>query len=218
MPAQTVIKLRRDTAANWTSVDPILAAGEAGFETDSNKLKIGDGTSTWSQLSYASGGGGVAIDDTAPTDTEATPLWWDTASGTLYIYYDNYWVEAVVGVVGPQGPQGDPGPQGEPGQPGEPGPAGSLTVSEISSNTNAESDYRYFVDTSSAITVTLPASPSVGDEIQFFDAIGIAGTNNITIERNGQRINGLEENASLDVDGVAAVFVYTGSTFGWRLG
>jgi hypothetical protein len=106
MPAQTVIKLRRDTAANWTSVDPILAAGEAGFESDSNKLKIGDGTSTWSQLSYASGGGGVAIDDTAPTDTEATPLWWDTASGTLYIYYDNYWVEAVVGVVGPQGPAG----------------------------------------------------------------------------------------------------------------
>jgi hypothetical protein len=106
MPAQTVIKLRRDTAANWTTVDPVLAAGEAGFESDSNKLKIGDGISLWSELSYASGGGGVAIDDTAPTDTEATPLWWDTATGTLYIYYDNFWVEAVVGQVGPQGPSG----------------------------------------------------------------------------------------------------------------
>jgi len=112
MPAQTVIKLRRDTAANWTSVDPVLAAGEAGFESDNNRIKIGDGTSTWSQLSYASGGGGVAIDDTAPTDTESTPLWWDTASGTLFIYYDGFWVEAVVGVIGPQGPQGETGDTG----------------------------------------------------------------------------------------------------------
>ena len=53
MPAQTVIKLRRDTAANWTSTNPILAAGEAGFESDSNKLKIGDGSTAWASLGYA---------------------------------------------------------------------------------------------------------------------------------------------------------------------
>jgi len=53
MPAQTVIKLRRDTAANWTSTNPTLAAGEAGFESDSNKLKIGDGSTAWTSLSYA---------------------------------------------------------------------------------------------------------------------------------------------------------------------
>ena len=53
MPAQTVIKLRRDTAANWTSTDPTLAAGEAGFESDSNKLKIGDGSTAWTSLGYA---------------------------------------------------------------------------------------------------------------------------------------------------------------------
>jgi hypothetical protein len=43
---------RRDTAANWTSNNPVLSAGEPGFETDSGKLKIGDGTTTWSNLDY----------------------------------------------------------------------------------------------------------------------------------------------------------------------
>lgn len=48
------IQIRRGTASNWTSVNPILAAGEAGYETDSGKLKIGDGTTSWTSLSYIS--------------------------------------------------------------------------------------------------------------------------------------------------------------------
>ncbi len=55
MPAQTVIKLRRDTAANWLSEDPVLAAGEPGFEIDTNKMKLGNGVSTWSELPYFGG-------------------------------------------------------------------------------------------------------------------------------------------------------------------
>lgn len=47
------IKLRRDTAANWTAANPVLAAGEPGYETDTKQVKIGNGTSTWSQLEYA---------------------------------------------------------------------------------------------------------------------------------------------------------------------
>jgi hypothetical protein len=52
MPAQTVIKFRRDTAANWTTSNPILAAGEAGLETDSGLVKYGNGTSAWADLHY----------------------------------------------------------------------------------------------------------------------------------------------------------------------
>ena len=48
----------------------------------------------------------------------------------------------------------------------------------------------YFVDTSAARTLTLPASPSVGDTISIYDATGTAATNNITIARNGSKING----------------------------
>lgn len=46
------IQLRRDTAANWTSANPTLAAGEMGVETDTDQFKIGDGTTAWSSLSY----------------------------------------------------------------------------------------------------------------------------------------------------------------------
>ena len=47
------ILMRNDTAANWTSVNPVLSKGEIGIEIDTNKFKIGDGVKTWSQLAYA---------------------------------------------------------------------------------------------------------------------------------------------------------------------
>lgn len=50
----TQIKWRRDTAANWATNNTHLAQGEPGFETDTGKFKIGDGTTIWNSLSYAS--------------------------------------------------------------------------------------------------------------------------------------------------------------------
>ena len=50
----TRIKTRRDTAANWTSTDPVLALGEAGLETDTRKVKYGDGLTSWTNLLYTS--------------------------------------------------------------------------------------------------------------------------------------------------------------------
>ena len=47
-----LIQIRRDTAANWTSANPTLAQGELGVETDTDKIKVGDGSTTWSSLSY----------------------------------------------------------------------------------------------------------------------------------------------------------------------
>jgi hypothetical protein len=47
------IKLRRDTAANWTAANPVLAAGEVGYETDTKQAKVGNGSSVWSALEYA---------------------------------------------------------------------------------------------------------------------------------------------------------------------
>ena len=50
------VKLRNDTAANWTSENPVLSQGELGIETDTLKAKIGDGTTAWNGLGYAWGG------------------------------------------------------------------------------------------------------------------------------------------------------------------
>lgn len=46
------IQIRRDTSTNWTTVDPLLAEGELGYETDTGKMKIGNGNVPWSQLAY----------------------------------------------------------------------------------------------------------------------------------------------------------------------
>jgi hypothetical protein len=46
------IQLRRDTAANWTSANPILAQGEVGYEIDTSKDKVGDGVTAWNLRPY----------------------------------------------------------------------------------------------------------------------------------------------------------------------
>ena len=55
MPAINVIKLRRGTAAQWTTADSVLAAGEMGVELDTGRSKFGDGTTAWTSLSYSVG-------------------------------------------------------------------------------------------------------------------------------------------------------------------
>ena len=48
----TQIQVRRGTASDWSSEDPVLAEGEIGLETDTGKYKIGDGSAAWSSLEY----------------------------------------------------------------------------------------------------------------------------------------------------------------------
>jgi hypothetical protein len=63
----TRMQQRRGTAAQWTAANPILAAGEIGFETDTSKFKMGNGSSTWSALTYfANAAELAAIIDGAP--------------------------------------------------------------------------------------------------------------------------------------------------------
>ena len=56
MPTPTTVQarfqVRADTAANWTAANPTLLLNELGFETDTKKLKMGDGTTAWSSLTY----------------------------------------------------------------------------------------------------------------------------------------------------------------------
>ena len=63
---------RRGTAQQWTDADPILAAGEIGFETDTNQFKIGDGVNNWSDLSYFKNleDLGGSLDDYVPVTTK----------------------------------------------------------------------------------------------------------------------------------------------------
>ncbi len=53
-------QFRRDTAANWTAVNPILLQGEPGYEYDTGRFKVGDGVTPWASLAYNSGAQGAA--------------------------------------------------------------------------------------------------------------------------------------------------------------
>lgn len=59
MAVVTQIQIRRGTASEWTSANPTLAAGEWGFETDTNKGKIGNGSTAWNSLNYILGVGDI---------------------------------------------------------------------------------------------------------------------------------------------------------------
>lgn len=65
------IQVRRDTAANWVSANPILASGEPGYETDTNLFKFGDGSTAWNSLPYAPSGLGQRTVTSGPTSLTA---------------------------------------------------------------------------------------------------------------------------------------------------
>lgn len=126
MPVQTVIKLRRSTAAAWASANPVLAAGEPGLETDTNQVKYGDGTTAWNTLEYAGGvGGGLTVSETAPADPEEGWMWFASAEAKTYVYYDSAWVEMSPAIAGPAGADGIDGINGTNGVDGADGATGA---------------------------------------------------------------------------------------------
>jgi hypothetical protein len=90
--------------------------------------------------------------------------------------------------------------------------------SAISANTTLVAGRRYFVTSASALTLTLPSSPAQNDQVDIFDASGNAATYNITIARNSSLINGNAGNFIIDANGYWATLVYTGATYGWKVG
>jgi hypothetical protein len=85
-------------------------------------------------------------------------------------------------------------------------------------NFNAVASEGYFINTTSAaITATLPGSPSLGDFITFIDYAGTFDTNNLTIARNGNPIQGAASDLTVSVERAAFTLVYVDGTQGWLL-
>ncbi len=86
----TTIQLRRDTAANFASVNPTLAQGEVGFETDTGIFRIGDGSTAWNSLTLLY----VAMSSSAGAPSGTPPdgrLHIDTANDRLYVRIGGAW-------------------------------------------------------------------------------------------------------------------------------
>jgi len=96
-----------------------------------------------------------------------------------------------------------------------------VTTRSISANYSAAVNDRLLVDTSGgAYTVTLPANATllVDDTIQIIDIANNAGTNNITVARNGSEINNAADDLTIDVNGAIVTLIYSGATYGWIVG
>jgi len=89
---------------------------------------------------------------------------------------------------------------------------------EKSSAYTASAGDNIFVDTSSAaVTITLPASPSIGDQVKIIDSHGTAATNNITIGRNGESIQRSASDLTISTNGAGIALVYYDNSNGWLL-
>jgi len=89
--------------------------------------------------------------------------------------------------------------------------------SEVTNTTiTATVGARLIIDTSQTVTVTLPSSPSLGDEVRIIDGSGNAGTNNITIT-SSDNINGSSSDLIVDANGAGFGLVFYNSTRGWIL-
>ena len=106
-------QLRRGTAAEWSSANPVLAVAEMGVETDTKKFKIGDGTTAWNSLAYgglsgmsgfsgasgfsgysgSAGGASLTNDTTTNSDAYYPAMSYNSTSGTwtsAYVSSKNY--------------------------------------------------------------------------------------------------------------------------------
>jgi len=82
----------------------------------------------------------------------------------------------------------------------------------------AVAGYGYFCNTSgSAFSLTLPASPSIGDFVSFIDYAGTFDTNNLTIARNGKNIQGAASDLTVSTERAANTLVFVDDTQGWLL-
>ncbi len=75
------------------------------------------------------------------------------------------------------------------------------------------------VCTNGGFTITLPAAADlvVNDTIQFIDATGVFGSSNVTLARNGNKIQNLNEDLILNINNTSITLVWTGSSFGWLI-
>ena len=91
------------------------------------------------------------------------------------------------------------------------------TTPKTSSPVTAVSGNGYFINTTSiAITVNLPATPAAGDIVAIADYANTSATNNITVGRNGSKIDGETIDAKIRVNGQVYTLVYVDSTEGWK--
>lgn len=141
-----VFQFRRGSAAEWTTINPVLRSGEIGVVLDTQRFKIGNGITPWAGLPY-----------------------FDNHDLVLQMIAD----AVIEGVPGPQGPTGPQGPQGATGAQGPQGPqgaTGNTGAQGPQGNQGATGSQgpqgipgTSYSGPAIAVSTTAPSSPTIGD-------------------------------------------------------
>jgi hypothetical protein len=207
----------RIAASSINALNDVTITGVANNQL----LQYNSGSSQWVNVAQALGGGGVAITTESFSGNSVSTAFTLTTTGVS----TNNLIVSVNGVV--QRPVGAYSVGGQTLTFTAAPPTGANNI-EVRCLATGEPGFliitasqavvtagRYAVDTSSnVVTCTLPGSPSGGDAIYFVDAGGAYATNNLTIARNGNTINGAASDHTISTNGLSTGFVYNGAT--WR--
>lgn len=216
----TILKFRRGTTTQNNAYTG--AAGELSIDTSLNQIRVHDGSTAGGTTV---GAGGEVVDDTTPQlggdlDVNGNAIV-SASNGNIAITPNGSGNIVLDGLTFPNA-------DGSADQVLKTDGSGTLSFTDVSGGTSwqavktsaftAVAGEGYFIDTTSAaITMTLPASPSQGDEVSFIDYAGTADTNAITIARNGSNIAGSATDLTVSVERAANSLVYVDSTQGWLL-
>ena len=184
-----IIHHRRDTAANWTSTNPTLASGEMGLETDTTKIKVGDASTAWTSLGYWTLGtaGFAPLANPTFTGTVAGP----TIKATTQLQIGGTNVLTTI--------------NSKAQQPTLKGANFTMTSGQ------------FIIATAGSITLTLPASPSAGDNVTVKDGTGAAASTNFTVARNGSKIASSASDLTFDKNFEEITMTYINATIGWSV-
>ena len=160
-----------------------LSAGEMVFATDTKEIYVSDGSNKTLV-------GRALVDTFANRPTAGTVGRIFFASDTSAAYIDTGSVWVALGGTG-----------------------GGMTWAVITGNTSATNNNGYLIDaTSGAVTLTLPSTPSVGNQV----GVRVLNlTNTVTIARNGSNIEGVAQDLTIDIPRSGFTMVYANSTNGW---
>ena len=216
----TILKFRRGTTTQNNAYTG--AAGELSIDTSLNQIRVHDGSTAGGTTV---GAGGEVVDDTTPQlggdlDINGNSIV-SVSNGNIAITPNGSGNIILDGLTFPNA-------DGSADQVLKTDGSGTLSFTDVSGGTSwqavktsaftAVAGEGYFIDTTSAaITMTLPASPSQGDEVSFIDYAGTADTNAITIARNGSNIAGAASDLTVSVERAANSLVYVDATQGWLL-
>ena len=217
------IQARENNAWSIITGTPTTIAGygitDAGTGSLDSALTISLIDSAYIQARQTSGGGsgGLTVSETAPSSPSLGDMWFDPEFLETFVYYidsDNtsQWVKSnptgigissVTSVV-------------DSAYVSARVTAGAEDWTEITTSpTTASANQRLIINTSTTKIINLPSSANLGDEIRFIDGSGNANTNNITINRNGHKIEGNDSDLTIDVDRAAFGLVYYNVANGW---